>query len=66
MENGKLMSLLFQATVEAVEEAVLNSLFRATTVKGRDDRIVPALPLDQTVALLQRYGRLQMLAGASG
>lgn len=57
-ENGQLMTLLFQATVEAVEEAVLNSLFRAHTVVGRDDHVVPALPLDRVVDLLKRYGRL--------
>ncbi len=58
VENGQLMTLLFQATVEAVEEAVLNSLFRAYTVIGRDDHVVPALPLERVVELLKRYGRL--------
>lgn len=57
-EDGKTMSLLFQATVEAVEEAVLNSLFTAHNTEGRDGHFVPALPIGQTVELLQRYGRL--------
>ncbi len=57
-ENGQLMTLLFQATIEAVEEAVLNSLFRAHTVIGRDDHMVPALPIDRVRELLKRYGRL--------
>lgn len=37
---------LFQAAVEAVEEAVVNSLLRAEAMIGRDDRRVPALPLE--------------------
>ncbi len=57
-EDGKLLTTMFQATVEAVEEAVLNSLFRAETVKGRDDRLVPALPIDRVLDLMRRYGRL--------
>lgn len=57
-EDGRMMTFFFQATVEAVEEAVLNSLFAAHTTIGRDHHIVPALPLAQTVNLLKRYGRL--------
>lgn len=57
-EDGRMMSLFFQATVEAVEEAVLNSLFAAHTTIGRDNHVAPALPVGQTVKLLQRYGRL--------
>jgi D-aminopeptidase len=43
---GDFVSPLFLATVEAVEEAVLNSLLRATTVTGRDGHTVDALPLE--------------------
>lgn len=39
------LSPLFLATVEAVEEAVVNSLLKATTVAGRDGHTVEALPL---------------------
>jgi D-aminopeptidase len=48
---------LFAATVEAVEEAVVDSLFTATTTVGRDGHVLHALPLDRTLALLERYGR---------
>lgn len=58
-EDGRLMTLLFQATVEAVEEAVLNSLLRAHTTSGRDNRLVPALPIQRVVSLLNRTGRFQ-------
>lgn len=48
------MSPLFQAVAEATEEAVYNSLLRATAVKGHR-RSVEALPLDKTVEILTRY-----------
>lgn len=48
-------SALFQATVEAVEEAVYDSLFMATTVAG-GGHTVPAIPLDRVSAILRRYG----------
>ena len=48
---------LFQATVEATEEAVFNALCMATTVVGRDGNISPALPLDRLVEIMREYGR---------
>ena len=51
LENDH-MSPLFLATVEAVEEAVHNSLLRATTVAGRDGHTVEAIPLEEVSALL--------------
>jgi D-aminopeptidase len=48
-------SPLFQAAVEATEEAILNSLFRATTETG-DRGTIEALPLEQTLEVLRRYG----------
>ncbi len=41
------VSPLFLATVEAVEEAVYNSLLKATTVTGRDGHTAEALPIEQ-------------------
>jgi len=49
------MSAVFQATVEAVEEAIYNSLFQATTVTG-NGRTVEAIPLDRVREILARYG----------
>ena len=51
------MSPLFQAVAEATEEAILNSLFRATTVRGHQGT-VEALPLDRTLEILRRYNAL--------
>jgi D-aminopeptidase len=48
---------LFAATVEAVEEAVANALFTATTTVGRDGNVLHALPIDRTLEILARYGR---------
>jgi D-aminopeptidase len=48
-----LLSPLFQAAIEATEEAILNSLFRATTMTGRGGLTVEALPVDRVLALVQ-------------
>jgi D-aminopeptidase len=45
---------LFQAAVEATEEAIYNSLFRAVTVTG-NGRTVEALPLERVIAILRRH-----------
>ena len=52
------MSPLFLAAVEATEEAIYNSLFRATTVTGRDGHIAEAIPLQKTAEILQRHRAL--------
>ncbi len=49
------MSPLFLAVIEATEEAVYNSLFRATTATGRGRR-VEALPMDRTLDILRKHG----------
>jgi D-aminopeptidase len=46
------MSPLFLAAVESVEEAVYNSLVRASTTSGRDGRSVEAIPIQQLRELL--------------
>ena len=48
------MSSLFLATVEATEEAVYNSLFKATTVSGMGNT-AQALPIEETLEVLRRY-----------
>jgi D-aminopeptidase len=49
------MSPLFQAVIESTEEAIYNSLFRATTVIGQNGNRGEALPIDATVAVLKRH-----------
>lgn len=48
------MSALFQSVVEATEEAIYNSLFKATTVTSRG-RTIEALPLDRLREILTKY-----------
>jgi D-aminopeptidase len=50
------MSPLFEAVVEATEEAIYNSLFKAMTVTGRDGHRVEALPIENTLEILKKYG----------
>ena len=50
------MSPLFMAVIESTEEAIINSLFRATTVKGRNEHEVKALPLEKVLSILKEYG----------
>lgn len=54
--NG--VSPLFMAVIEATEEAIYNSLFHATTVRGHRG-VAEALPLDSTETILRRYGVIQ-------
>src|SRR5690606_14623346 len=49
------MSALFQAAVEATEEAIYNSLLRAPTVTS-NGRTVQALALEPTLEILRRHG----------
>lgn len=49
------VSPLFLAVIEATEEAIYNSLFRATTTTG-SGRTVEALPLDRTLDILRKHG----------
>jgi D-aminopeptidase len=50
------MSPLFLATIEATEEAIYNSLTRATTMTGNGTTI-EAIPIDRLRAILRKYGR---------
>jgi L-aminopeptidase/D-esterase-like protein len=51
------MDPLFQATVEAVEEAVLNAMMKAETMTGVNNRTVDALPYDRLRDAMKKYGR---------
>jgi D-aminopeptidase len=48
------MSPIFHAVIEATEEAIYNSLFRARTITGRG-HTVDAIPLDRTIEILRKY-----------
>jgi D-aminopeptidase len=59
LDSGRAIDALFQATVEATEEATLNALLRAETMLGRDGLIAEALPIERVCELLRGAGRLQ-------
>ncbi len=50
---------LFLAAVEATEEAIVDSLFAASTVVGRDGNTSPELPVADVVDILDRHGRIE-------
>jgi len=49
---------LFEATVQATEEAIVNAMLAARTMTGADDLTVYALPHDRLRDVLKRYNRL--------
>ncbi|WP_207891765.1 DmpA family aminopeptidase [Maribacter algicola] len=53
------MSPLFLAAIEATEEAILNSLFTAGTMTGRDGHQIEALPLYEVLPILKKYGKIK-------
>ena len=62
MENTELrndrMSSLFLAAIEATEEAIINSLFAAETMKGFQDRTIAELPEEEVLEILRKYNRI--------
>lgn len=58
LRNDRL-SPLFQAVIEATEEAIYNSLLKAVDVVGRDGHEREALPIDRLLEIGRKYNRLQ-------
>jgi len=52
------MNLLFEATVGATEEAIVNALVAGRTTTGFRGRTVPGLPHERVREILRRHGRL--------
>lgn len=57
LPNDK-MNPVFEATVEATEESIINAMVAATSMTGIDNHHVSALPHDQLRAVLKKYNRL--------
>jgi D-aminopeptidase len=53
------MSALFLATIEATEEAIINSLFAAEEMMGKDGRTVKALPKAEALEIMKRFNRIK-------
>lgn len=58
------VSPLFMAAIEATEEAIINSLFMATTTTGKEGHKVDALPREEVLRILRSYKRVT--AGPKG
>ncbi len=56
--NDRRIDALYQAVIEATEESVVNALFKAHTAVGRDGNTLHAIPIEQTLELLHKYGRI--------
>jgi L-aminopeptidase/D-esterase-like protein len=52
------MNPLFEATVDATEESILNAMLAGETMTGADGNRVYSLPADRLVAALRKYGRM--------
>jgi D-aminopeptidase len=57
--HNEYVTPLFMAAIEATEEAIINSLFAATTMKGKDGHIIAAIPVDKVKLILQQYNRIK-------
>lgn len=57
--NNDDMSPLFLAAVEATEEAIYNSLFMAEDMTGQKGRQMKALPIQETLKILEKYNAIQ-------
>ena len=55
--TGRALDDYFAAVVEAAEESVLNSMFTAPTVTGRDGNTSEGIPVDEVLRLLAEHGR---------
>ena len=53
------MDPIFTATVQSVEEAIVNALVANQGMTGRDNHRVDALPHDRVRELLKKYNRLR-------
>jgi D-aminopeptidase len=53
-DEAKVIAWLFRGVVESVEEAILNSMFRAETVVGRDGHVLYGLPVEEVLAIVRR------------
>ena len=55
--GDNVLNPVYRATVEATEEAIVNALFKAETMVGRDGNTRHELPYDQVAEIFERYGR---------
>lgn len=54
------VSPLFMAAIEATEEAIINSLFAATTTRGFSGHVMNEMPVEKVLEILKKYNRLHL------
>jgi L-aminopeptidase/D-esterase-like protein len=52
------LSVIYEASIEAMDEAIMNALFAGETMVGRDGNTAPGLPVDEVCEILRKHGRL--------
>ncbi|MGB3469013.1 MAG: P1 family peptidase [Cyclobacteriaceae bacterium] len=57
--KNEAMTPLFLATIEATEEAILNSLFMAETIEGREGHKAEELPVKKVLRIMKQYNRIK-------
>jgi D-aminopeptidase len=53
------LDILFEAVIEATEEAIINSLFAAETVTAKNNVKVESLPVEKTLEIMRKYKRIK-------
>ncbi len=61
--NDTILNLLYEATIEATEEAVLNALFCSAGMKGRAEHYVPPIPVEVVKRHLRSRKIIDILPG---
>ena len=56
MLRNRNLDPLYQAVIETTEEAIYNSMTMASTMAGKQNRTIPAIPLDRLNAVMKKYG----------
>lgn len=59
LDSGGTIDHLFQAAVEATEEAIVNALLRATSLTGRDGNHREALPIERVLSIMRDAGKVR-------
>ncbi len=54
------MSPLFLATIEATEEAIINSLFAANDMIGKDGNQIKAIPVEEVISIMKKYNKVKI------
>lgn len=53
------IDILFRATADSTAESIINSLFKAETLSGRDGHVSNALPIEETLSIMKEHNRLR-------